>query len=290
MVLLNEKEYAEQCIKNNDIGENPYNTLVILSRYYYHVMNYKPKKISAILKEFLELTYPRYSTSKQEWIDTINKLSKSAHDHELFESDGIWITNKELRKIKDLNNVTLEKLVFTMLCLAKYFNQRSDTNNNWINTDVKEIYDMAGINCSIRQRAQKIGELIRQGYIKYAEKIDNLNMQVLFVDDDDDKHLLIYDFRELGNEYLLYNGEKFVRCAECGKLVRDNKRGTKKYCSTCATYIPQGKKRVTCVDCGKVFLVDTMNNRTCRCGECQDRKNKEDTKRRIQKYRLSNAM
>ena len=111
--------------------------------------------------------------------------------------------------------------------------------------------------------------------IRYAEKIDNLNMQILFMDDTNDKHLLIYDFRELGNEYLLYNGGNYIRCAECGRLVKNNKYSNRKYCSTCAAYVPQDTKQVTCVDCGRVFMVDAMNNRACRCADCQKEKQKE---------------
>ena len=128
---------------------------------------------------------------------------------------------------------------------------------------------MAGVNCSRKLRARKIGTLIREGYIRYAVPIGNLNIQVLFVNDDDDKKLLIYDFRVLGNEYLYHNGGNYIRCAECGKLVKNNKYGNKKYCSECAAYNPQETKQVTCVDCGKVFTVDANNNRTCRCDNCQ---------------------
>lgn len=285
MVLLNEREYAEQCIRNNDIGENPKETLQVLARYYYYVCGYKPKKIESTLNDFIELTYPRYSASKQDWIDTIKDISKHVRKYELFESDGVWVTERELEKIKKLKNTVLEKLVFTMLCLAKYHNQRKDTNNNWVNTEIKEIYDMAGINCSMRQRAQRIGKLIKKGYIRYAEKIDNLNMQILFMDDTNDKHLLIYDFRELGNEYLLYNGGNYIRCAECGRLVKNNKYGNRKYCSTCAAYVPQDTKQVVCVDCGKIFLVDARITNKCRCDNCQKEKIKADTRKRMKKYR-----
>lgn len=280
MILLNEREYAEQCIRNNDIGKNPYDTIVILSKYYYHVMNYKPKRIKVLLKDFLELTYPRYSVDKQDWINTIEGLAGAAHNNELFESDGVWITNKELEKIKELNNIPLEKLAFTLLCLAKYYNQRKSNDNNWVYTEIKEIFEMAGVNCTRKLRAKKIGTLIRKGYIRYATPVGNLNIQVLFVDNTNDKQLLIDDFRVLGDEYLYYNGGNYIRCAECGKLVKNNKYGNKKYCSECAVYIPQETKQVTCVDCGKTFLVDAMNSKTCRCSECQKEKRKADDRMR----------
>jgi hypothetical protein len=44
MIILNEKEYAEKCINNSDIGDNPYFTISILAKYYSNVCGYKPKK------------------------------------------------------------------------------------------------------------------------------------------------------------------------------------------------------------------------------------------------------
>ena len=31
-----------------------------------------------------------------------------------------------------------------------------------------------------------------------------------------------------------YKGEKYIRCADCGTLVKDNHNHTKRYCNNCA--------------------------------------------------------
>ena len=285
MIILNEKEYAENRIRNNDIGENPYTTISILAKYYYHFHGYKPKKISGILTSFLKSTYPYYSTNMAEWNGTIEKISKTASSFELFESDGVWITESELQRISLLGNKILERLCFTMLCLAKINNQKAKRNNNWINTDIKEVFKLAGVNCSIKLRANRIGRLIENNLIKFANRIDNLNIQVLFIDDDSTKKILVNDFRELGNEYLLYLGENYVRCAECGRLIKSNKNRTRKYCNECGVYTPSKNKVITCVDCGKAFIVNSMNNRTCRCNECQSERTKTLNRERKQLQR-----
>lgn len=285
MIILNEKEYAEKCINNSDIGDNPYFTISILARYYSNVCGYKPKKIFEILTSFIKSTYPRYSVNTSEWINTIDKLSKTASKHKLFISDGVWITESELKEISRLNNKILEKIYFTMLCLAKLGNQKSSNNNNWVNTSIKDIFNMAGVNCSNKLRASRLKKLIDKGYIRFANRIDNLNMQVLFLDEESTKKILINDFRELGNEYLFYNGENYIRCAECGRLVKNNKNRTRKYCDTCSAYTPLKTKVITCVDCGKAFIVSSMNNKTCRCKTCQTERLKKLNRERKQKER-----
>jgi len=267
MIVINENEYAQQRIKNRNIGDNVYQTLTILSKYYYS-QGMKRKAVCMELQNFLEIAYPKYSFNKAYWTEVIERTATKNSNEKLFESDGVWITEPEWKAINDLNNKILGKLAFTLLCIAKINNQRKSSNNNWVNTEIKEIFKLANISCSIDLRAKRLGIIIHSGLAEFAKRIDNLNLKVLFVNEEGKKKFLVNDFRDLGNEYLYRLGENYIRCAECGKLVKNNKYGNKKYCSTCASYIPQDMKQVKCIDCGKIISVNSLNNRTCRCDDC----------------------
>ena len=229
----------------------------------------KRKAVCIELQNFLEVAYPKYSINKSYWTEVIEKTANKNAKEKLFESDGVWITESEWEKIQALGNKILGKLAFTLLCIAKINNQRRSSNNNWVNTDIKEIYKLANISCSVDLRAKRIGTLINSGLAEFAKRVDNLNLKVLFVDDEGKKKFIVNDFRDLGNEYLYRIGENYIRCAECGKLIKNNKNGTKKYCNSCASYIPQETKQVKCIDCGKIITIGATNNRTCRCDDCQ---------------------
>ena len=287
MIVVNENEYAQIRIKNKDVGENVYLTLTILAKYYFS-QGMKRKAVCIELQNFLEVAYPKYSTNKSYWLEVIEKTAtKNAKEH-LFESDGIWITESEWEKIQALGNKVLGKLAFTLLCIAKINNQKRATNNDWVNTDIKDIYKMANISCSIDLRAKRLGVLIHSGLCEFAKRIDNLNLKVLFVDDESEKKFIVNDFRDLGNEYLYRIGENYIRCAECGKLIKNNKNSTKEYCNTCAAYVPQEVKQVKCVDCGKLFVVDARIANKCRCDDCQKEKRKADD--RLRKKRLKDRI
>lgn len=286
MIVVNENEYAQIRIKNKDVGENVYTTLSILAKYYYS-QGMKRKAVCIELQNFLEVAYPKYSINKSYWTEVIEKTANKNAKEKLFESDGVWITESEWEKIQALGNKILGKLAFTLLCIAKINNQRRSSNNNWVNTDIKEIYKLANISCSVDLRAKRIGVLIHSGLAEFAKRVDNLNLKVLFVDDESGKKFLVNDFRDLGNEYLYRIGENYIRCAECGKLIKNNKYGNKKYCPTCAAYNPQETKQIKCVDCGKIFLVDARITNKCRCDECQKEKIKIDTRNRMKKYRTN---
>lgn len=286
MIILNEKEYAEERLKNNDIGENPYTTLVILSKYYYHKCGYKKKKIATLLFEFLHKTYLTDSMNVSSWQDTIDKLANRAKNQQLYEISGIRITKTEMNIIEKIEDETLQRLLFTMLCIAKLNNMKNPNNNGWVNTDAKDLFNYARISCRATKRDDYIGQLWEMGLLEFPKRIDNLNIRVTFINDEDtNEALFVYDFRELGYEYLLYKGENFIRCAECGILVRGNKNGTKRYCKSCIAYTPKRFKTIVCVDCGDTLTISSYNTKSCRCAECQKIADREKARLRVQKQR-----
>lgn len=290
MIILNEKEFAENCLQKG-IGDNNPNFIIFpLAKYYYHHCGFRKKKIISLLIDFLSKYYPRYEMNEYTWQSTVERLAGKAGSYPLFEISGIKVTRSEMKIITNIHNKVMERLAFTMLCLAKLGNAKSESNNSWVNENSKEIFNFARISCKADDREIKIGKLWDMGLLEFSKRNDNLNCRVTFINNEDSEELFISDFRELGYEYLKYKGENFIRCAECGILTRGNKTGTKKYCKNCTTYTPQETKTITCVDCGKQFDVDARLMNKCRCSSCQELKVKEDTRLRVRKLREKRKM
>ena len=274
MILLNEKRFAESCLKIGLNGQKPYFVLSILASYY-SGEGYKKKEIREKLMDYLRRFYPRYDLDECDWEEIADKLSANAGKRELFEIEGVSISKKEIETIKSIKDKVLERLAFTLLCIAKLNNAKNPKNNGWVNTDAKDIFSYARVTCSAFDRDVKIGMLGRMGLLEFPKRLDNLNIRVIFISDDGEEALFVSDFRELGYEYLLYSGQNFIRCAECGILIRGNKNGTKLYCRNCAAYTPKEMKEIYCVDCGKKFTVPPNNRRSVRCTDCQSRYRRE---------------
>ena len=268
MIILNEREYAENCLQNGIVDTKPFVTLSILAKYYYHECGYRKKKITTLLLEYLSKHYPRYELNEFSWQTSIEKIAANAGAYQLYQINGVKITRSEMETITNLHNKVLERLMFTMLCLAKLSNEKNPNNNGWVNADAKDIFAYARIGCKSDEREVKIGKLWQMGLLEFSKRNDNLNCRVTFVDNDGDEELFVSDFRELGYEYQKYKGENFIRCAECGILTRGNKAGTKKYCLNCATYTPMETKIIICSDCGKEVVVGAKDHQTTRCPEC----------------------
>lgn len=280
MIVLNEKEYAEECLEKGIIDKKPYKTLSLLAKYYYHHLNLRKKSIVKRLTTFMDSFYDGYKIDEQRWNDTIEKIANRAKKYPLYQNDGVWITDTELNKIKALNNDILERLSFTLLCVAKLNFLRNEKTNGWVNTDEKDIFESAGIVCTGDQRSDYIGDLKIAGIIEFAKKNTNLNIRVAFIDDRSEKVLYVSDFRSLGNEYMLSRGENYIRCQECGILVKGNKNGTKKYCTQCKRQIIVDKKIIYCEDCGRPVVIKLHDSKSYRCQKCQlDARRKENTMR-----------
>ena len=285
MIVLNEKKYAIECLENGFVGRKPFFTLSIIAKYYYYCLNYKKSKIEMLLNDFMFKNYSiGYQSDRLSWQDTIEKIVKKVNNYTLLELDGVKITKSELKTISGIGNPNKERVMFTILCLAKFGIARNPQNNGWVNTDSKEIFKMARVSCKAKERELYIGDLCDRGLLELPKRNDNVSLRVTFIDDGDEE-LFISDFRELGYEYLKYKGENFIRCAECGILTRGNKNRTKRYCKDCAAYTPQKSKTIICVDCGKEIVISGNNKRTIRCDNCQIKADKENARIRKQKQR-----
>jgi DNA-directed RNA polymerase subunit RPC12/RpoP len=269
MIILNEIEYAQNILKQNVIYDNIRTYINILTRYFIQKENLSKKDTYLKIDNFLKSHYKKYNYSK--WQDYINKQIDLGKKYPLSEIDNIPITSNELEAIEKIKNLRLEKLAFTLLCLAKFSNLRNDKNSNWVNKSITDIFRMAHINVKSDDKFLLINDLLDKDLINYNKKIDNTNICVKFIDDQSDIVLRISDFRELGYEYLLYKGESYFRCNECGILSKQNKLNNKRYCNHCSKYQPIETKTIQCIDCGKDVEIDSKDNQTIRCDECRQK-------------------
>ena len=188
----------------------------------------------------MEENYKGYNPDN--WNTIIEKYAAKADKYKLVECDGIWITAGELHTIESLHNKVLERLCFTLLCLAKFGNFKNPDNNNWVCESGSEIYRLANISTSAFNKEMKINILKERGLVAYAKRVNNLNIQVLYADENSENKVFINDFRAIGNEYLLYKGESCIRCADCGLLVK-RKSNRQKYCRECSEKIQLKRQR-----------------------------------------------
>ena len=269
-IIMNEYTFAEnllnkQDLKACDLGDKPSSTLNLLARYYREIGK-NDDEIKELLSDFLNRCLKdKYKESK--WIDSIFYQVVKSKKYNLKKVDNVVVTKSEMEIIQSVKGKSKQKVLFTLLVLAKYYNAVSDKNKNWTNLEYKKIFKLANVQLSIQNQALLINDLYNCGFVNVSKNVGKPNIQINFVDNESDAVLTITRLKDLGKEYLMFCGEDYIRCQKCGTLVK-NYKNTNKYCKTCGQYQPIETKTVICIDCGKEFSVDSKDNQTIRCNDC----------------------
>lgn len=235
-IVLNEYEWAEHMIYSHELGKKPTETLTRVAKYY-RAAGYSKCEVRRMLDTFLIQCDP--SASLQRWSNALDRAAKNANKYPLIRMDSVDITDREMEAIEKLEGGQLRRLAFTLLCTAKYWDAVSEQNNHWVNTQDKEIMQMANIATSIKRQSAMFAQLKKEGMLRFSRKIDNLNVQVLFIKNGETT-LHIQDFRNLGYQCMKYYGAPYFECENCGLTVRiqEPARGRKqKYCPSCAVEV-----------------------------------------------------
>lgn len=235
-IILDERSWAENAINGLDLGKKPSSTIARLGRYYYS-NGYSKSDIQQLLKEFIIKCDP--SARIAQWEPFIESVAKHSDKYPLIDLAGIEITKQELKKIGELQAKNHRKLMFTMLCLAKYGNAISPKNNNWVNFPAKEIFVLANIKVTTIRQSLMINDLWQAGYIGYSNLVDNVNINVKIVSNDETE-MMITDFRNLGNQYINHTEGGYIQCECCGVCVKETNNRCK-YCRECAVEMDRAK-------------------------------------------------
>lgn len=243
-IILNERDVAREAIETRQLGNKPVETLALVAKYLKQENGYSKREVRTKLDELMLQCDPR--TNLVSWSDILDSLTRQSDRHPLRCVDEVCITEKELGVIGDIDGVQLQRLAFTLLCVSKYWDIVNPDNNGWVNASDRDIMTMANIRTSVQRQSAMFNKLWSMGLIGYSRRVDNLNTRVLFADKDSAVVLRISDFRNLGNQYMLHRGMTYIRCAQCGLVVK--KSGNRqKYCPSCAaeTYVQRSVESVT---------------------------------------------
>lgn len=211
--------------------KKPSEALSVISRYLYS-NGYNSREISRYLESYILKTIKDASIPK--WQITIDRYANTASKYPLIEVESIPISKSELEVISKLNSKPLKRLAFTLLCIAKFYNISNPNNNNWVNRTDKEIFKLANIQVPTIKQSLMMNDLYTAGLIGYSKIVDNININVKFIDNSSDIALYIFDFRNLGYQYLKLEGDStFIECESCGLIIKKTSNRTK-YCKDCA--------------------------------------------------------
>lgn len=231
-VVLNEYEWVENSVKNLRMGKQPWITLDRYAKYLY-AQGRSRAEIRSAINDFVARCCPNERLDVI-WSRMIDRCVSNAKSRKLLQINGVSITKAELELIGSQNGSVKQKVLFTMLCLAKFRNAARGDNSNWIKYDVKDIFSLANAGYSARRQLDMIHSFYKDGLIGLSSRVGNTSIKVKFVCDDSEEVLYVTDFRNLGNQYSRIRFKnKYIECDSCGLVVPRNSN-RQLYCKACA--------------------------------------------------------
>ena len=299
------KEYIEGIIKAGQVDlSNPTNTIRKLARYNFYVNGYTKSKNYIAIVDYMSKNFTDFSEIiYQKSIDgCIRDVDKTPFKN----IECVKITKSELDKISSLDDIKKQKLAFVLLCTAKYRDQYNPNNCHKTDISATDLYKMARVVLPKDQRNIYLHFLVQDGLIEPHNNSKTKNKKLLFVSEDNNDEVILelkeIDFKELAYVYMFWknNGVGFTKCQKCGRTIKQSKTKPRKYCETCAEIVNNeqsmekyekiNNKIIKCIDCGKEFKINAKDNQTCRCEECQYKRDKELTRERVRKFREKQKM
>lgn len=234
-IILNEKGYVEKLIKDKDLGVTPMKTISLIARYY-RSMGFKPKQIREEIEHFLLRCDPDANLIK--WSNNIEKAINRSKNKPLSEIESIPITQAEIDVCRQVGTNAYQRVLFSMLCLAKFHLIESGHEGGWVNASMRDVFSAANVKTAKKRQGLMVGKLSETGLIRLSRRIDSTNVQVTFIDRNGDPVLEIDELRDLGYRYerFIYGDKDYVQCAVCGKVfkVQPHKGSYRKYCKACS--------------------------------------------------------
>ncbi len=235
-IVLNERDWALDMVNRSDIGKKPSETLRRVARMYIDD-GFKVDDVRKKLVDFIIRSNP--NTNVYSWNDAVSRAIVSAQKYEAICITKISVSKTEMQRVDALEGKQIRRFAFTLLCLAKYWDLVRHTNDHWVNSKDNEIMRMANIGTSIKRQSAMYFTLRELGMIQFSKMVDNTNVKVCFVDNEESV-MDITDLRNLGYQYLMYHGEPYFVCDNCGITTKMSSRSNgrhRKYCRDCAVEV-----------------------------------------------------
>ena len=266
--------------------ENPEETIRELARYNHHVLGMKKEDSYDAIVTYMSQNCPDFY--EEMYFKTIYRNIASAKKYKFRDVSPVIITKMEVDKIYSLNDIRKEKIAFVLLAIAKYYNNVSSDNNNRLYISISELFKLARVAIPCKERAGYLHFAYDEGILTEHTFVGTNLKIVSFVSNDEPAMVLgENDYKELAYVYLNYKNGGYKACRSCCRLFIMHKyEPGRLYCKDCSQPHELSRfKEMKCVDCGEAFFVDTRNMTKCRCDGCQHEADKENTKKRVQRYR-----
>ena len=228
MVVLNEEPHFYKLNRSGFEKKPNKRDLIILCRGWLKEKKYSSEELKHKMIEFCKNFNSQFNVSKSESL-FVNVL-KSLEDQNSFEfMSHINISQNEIKSLIQLNNFKKQKVLFIMLCLAKWRNADFIYLNSGSSIKVSDIFELAKVKCTKKEQFRMLHELNNESFIDIQLK--PILKCIIPICDTNSENIISFDI----DDNLIFHWENYIlpHCEICGKPF-ERKSNRQKYCSECA--------------------------------------------------------
>ena len=249
--------------------------------YYRDILNLKPKERKEKLYKFCEDSIPDFN--KALYYKTINRALNKGSDRKqkLVTIEKVDVYKDEVDYINSLDiEYDYKKLLFAFLIQMRLNKLMYEERNHKRYTTIyfkggkqkyQNIKSMANVSNKIDINEDFISDL-SQGNNPLIQTLHTGLIRLDFINNCEQTGGIVIEAKDYDNVgwYLDYYNhiDKVILCGYCGQPFKQNKKN-EVYCKKHKEYQPVVTKIIYCVDCGRPVEIDSKDNQTVRCAECQ---------------------
>lgn len=245
-VIHNEQIVADKVLNDKVLIVSMSSTIDILIKYYY-LKNRDIDKLEllyTIFNNLKECNIDSFNPNKCEElittrIDRFYKTVRKFGDENIKLNivDKVVITKAEVAFINSYEDKKVQNILFIMLVYAKITNKLNNNDSYWINQSLTNITKEAKLTDK-KRKTEVFHSLYLDQAISAGNKVGKVSIKVNYAYEDSEEEIVITDFDGCVHYWLRYKGEKWKRCIECGKWIKQGKKANSlKYCKECAKKI-----------------------------------------------------
>lgn len=234
-IVLNERAKASGLIDGTSHVDDVRTAISLVMRYDVQAAGVAPDEAADHTRQVMKARFPKIRPKQYE--KSITYWEAHVGERPLVCIPGIPITKSELDVVAGRNGIRAQCIAFTLLAMAKYDTIRNPKVKYWVSGDRwNEIQERADLILSEDDMCEILRLMHNADLLGYAARVDNCSVQVLYHDDSGDAVMMLNDedMRDLGYCYRAYIGEKYARCEECGRWIKQTKNGRRRFCKDCA--------------------------------------------------------
>lgn len=241
MRSMNEVKLVEEMISDMGVlSDTPYKEIDLLAKYY-REKGYSKKEVENLIFDVLEKKINNFL--KPKWEEIVEKKVKKVfkEEKELIRIDSVYITEAEIELLHKLEDRKERKLLFTLMCLARFNNLCYKNTYNKIYNKSSDVIKLSNIRGVAKSDLHKTYHSLRvKGLIDFFGKGEESNKIVVkCLYENSEKILDIVKLEDLGNLIedelkIMFDGYKRCECEDCGKAYKPKEKDySSKYCEKC---------------------------------------------------------